>query len=165
MKDDYKYVRIQGRHLVENTLTGKGVFGLCMELIRNETMGKEDADLYMEIDSWFAENLPWPENCKNQESVVCYFKTEIVNEYPEAGITSKVGTPACPNTMTLEGGKYAVYRYAGYPQQTYLAYQSFFFSWLSATGNKVDNRGGFDIYRRIDTDTLYMELDICIPIV
>ena len=78
--ENYKYVRIQGRNLVVNTLTGKGVFGLCMELIRSKTMEQEDADLYMEIDAWFAENLPWPEPCKNQEKVVCYFKTENAEE-------------------------------------------------------------------------------------
>lgn len=78
--EQYKYVRIQGRNLVVNTLTGKGVFGLCMDLIRGKTMEQEDADLYMEIDSWFAENLPWPEQCKRQEKVVCYFKTENADE-------------------------------------------------------------------------------------
>lgn len=81
-----------------------------------------------------------------------------------AGITSKAGTPAGPNTMIIEGGKFAVYHYAGYPQMIYMAYQSFFCNWLAETGNKVDNRGGFDIYRKIDNETLYMELDICIPI-
>lgn len=80
MTEPYKYVRIQGRNLVTNTLTGKGVFGLCMELIRSKKMEQEDADLYMEIDSWFAENLPWPEPCKKQERVVCYFKTENAKE-------------------------------------------------------------------------------------
>ena len=80
MLDNFKYVRIQGRNPVENTLTGIGVFGLCMDLIRNQKMEQEDADLYMEIDAWFAENLPWPEPCKNQESVVCYFKTENAGE-------------------------------------------------------------------------------------
>ena len=80
ISEQYKYVRIQGRNLVVNTLTGKGVFGLCMELIRSKKMDPEDADLYMEIDSWFAENLPWPEQCKRQESVVCYFKTENAGE-------------------------------------------------------------------------------------
>lgn len=80
MTEQYKYVRIQGRNPVINTLTGQGIFGLCMDLIRSQTMEKEDADLYMEIDSWFAENLPWPEQCKRQESVVCYFKTENAGE-------------------------------------------------------------------------------------
>ena len=54
MIERYKYIRIQGRNLVTNTLTGKGIFSLCMELIRNNVMEQEDADLYMEIDSWFS---------------------------------------------------------------------------------------------------------------
>ena len=62
----YKYVRIQGKRLAKNTMYAKGVFSMCMEMIRNEVMEQEDADLYMEIDSWFAENLPWPPQCKNQ---------------------------------------------------------------------------------------------------
>lgn len=76
----YKYMRIQGRNLVANTMTGRGVFSICMEMIRNKVMEQEDADLYMEIDSWFAENLPWPEPCKRQEPVVCFFKTENSEE-------------------------------------------------------------------------------------
>ena len=80
MASKYKYLRIQGRNLVTNTMTGKGVFGLCMELVRNKTMEQEDEDLYMEIDEWFAQNLPWPEPCRNQEPVVCYFKTENAGE-------------------------------------------------------------------------------------
>lgn len=81
-----------------------------------------------------------------------------------AGVTSNAQTPAAPNTMTIQGGKFAVYHYKGYPQMIYSAYQSFFSSWLSDSGNKLDSRGGFDIYRKIDSETLYMELDICIPI-
>lgn len=76
ISEEYKYVRVQGRNLVMNTLTGKGVFGLCMELVRNKVMEQEDEDLFLEIDGWFSENLPWPEPCRKQESVVCYFKTE-----------------------------------------------------------------------------------------
>ena len=80
MERKYKYVRIQGRNLVSNTLTGKGVFGLFMELIRDKVLEQEDADLFLEIDSWFSENLPWPEPCKRQERVICYFKTENASE-------------------------------------------------------------------------------------
>lgn len=87
-----------------------------------------------------------------------------VQKTAAVGITSQADTPTCPNTMTIQGGKYAVYHYKGYPQMIYQAYQSFFLNWLSKTGNKVDNRGGFDIYRHIDLKTMYMELDICIPI-
>lgn len=80
MTENYKYLRIQGRNLVINTLTGKGVFGLCMELIRDKKMEQEDEDLLLEINDWFSDNLPWPEPCRNQERVVCYFKTENAGE-------------------------------------------------------------------------------------
>ena len=76
----FKYVRIQGKELARNTLFGKGVFSMCWQLIQNDTMIEEDADLYREIDDWFAEHLPWPPQCKNQEPVVCWFKTENVDE-------------------------------------------------------------------------------------
>lgn len=80
------------------------------------------------------------------------------------GITSRKGALASPNTMTIPGGKFAVYRYQGYPKLIYKAYQSVFCNWLSKTGCRMDNRMGYDIYHSIDSDTLYMELDICIPI-
>ena len=77
---DFKYVRIQGRELAENTMYAKGVFSMCMQMIQNDVMDAEDKELYLEIDSWFAEELPWPEPCKRQENVVCFFKTENSDE-------------------------------------------------------------------------------------
>ncbi|MBQ7600274.1 MAG: hypothetical protein IJU57_06355 [Clostridia bacterium] len=76
----YKYVRIQGKELAKNTMYAKGVFSMIMKMIRNDEMDEEDRDLYLEIDSWFAENLPWPPPCKRQEPVVCWFKTENSDE-------------------------------------------------------------------------------------
>ena len=73
---DFKYVRIQGRELSENTMVGRGIFSICMEMLRNDEMEQEDADLFKEIDDWFAQTLPWPPQCRNQEKVVCFFKTE-----------------------------------------------------------------------------------------
>ncbi|MBR4556939.1 MAG: hypothetical protein IKO15_05600 [Clostridiales bacterium] len=80
MKLNYKYVRIQGRELAENTMYAKGIFSMCWQLIQNDVMEEEDVGLFKEIDSWFAENLPWPEPCKNREKVVCFFKTENTEE-------------------------------------------------------------------------------------
>lgn len=80
------------------------------------------------------------------------------------GITSKSNAEPLPNTMVIPGGKFAVYRYKGYPEQIYPAYQSIFRNWLSETGNHIDNRIGYDIYYSVDDDTAYMEMDICIPI-
>ena len=76
----FKYVRIQGKELARNTMHAKGVFSMCWQMIQDDTMDEEDADLYREIDSCFAENLPWPEPCKRQEPVVCWFKTENSDE-------------------------------------------------------------------------------------
>ena len=76
----FKYVRIQGRELAENTNYAKGIFSMCWQLIQNNVMDEEDADLFREIDAWFADVLPYPPQCKNQEKVVCFFKTENSQE-------------------------------------------------------------------------------------
>lgn len=76
----YKYVRIQGQELAENTMYAKGIFSMCWQLIQNDVMDEEDAGLFKEIDAWFADELPWPPPCKNREKVVCFFKTENSEE-------------------------------------------------------------------------------------
>lgn len=80
MNIKFKYVRIQGKELARNTMQGKGIFSMCWQLVQNDVMEEEDADLFREIDGWFAENLPWPEPCMRQEPVVCWFKTENSEE-------------------------------------------------------------------------------------
>lgn len=77
---NFKYVRIQGRELAANTMYAKGIFSMCWQMLQNDEMEEEDADLFREIDDWFAHELPWPPPCKNQEKVVCFFKTENVEE-------------------------------------------------------------------------------------
>ena len=80
MPQEFKYVRIQGKELARNTMYAKGVFSMCWQLIQDDAMDEEDAELFKEIDAWFAEHLPWPEPCKNREAVVCWFKTENTDE-------------------------------------------------------------------------------------
>ena len=72
----FKYVRIQGRELASNTRHPAGIFSLCWKLIQDGVMVGGDADLFKEIDSWFAGKLPFPEPCLRGERVICYFKTE-----------------------------------------------------------------------------------------
>ena len=72
----FKYVRVQGKELAANTMTGKGIFSMLNQMVTNGVMDEEDVGLFKEIDSWFAEKLPWPEPCKRQEKVICYFKME-----------------------------------------------------------------------------------------
>ena len=64
---DFKYVRIQGKELAKNTMYAKGIFSMCWQLIQDDVMDPEDADLFREIDGWFADNLPWPPQCKDIE--------------------------------------------------------------------------------------------------
>lgn len=72
----FKYVRIQGKELAANTKTGKGIFSMLNQMVQDKSMEQEDIDLFLEIDSWFAEVLPWPPQCQRQEKVICYFKVE-----------------------------------------------------------------------------------------
>lgn len=76
----FKYVRIQGRELAANTHFAKGIFSMCWQLIQDDVMEEEDANLFREIDTWFSEILPYPPPCKRQEKVICYFKTENSEE-------------------------------------------------------------------------------------
>lgn len=68
------------------------------------------------------------------------------------------------NTCILEGGRFAVYHFKGYPKQIYAAYQSIFNIWFPSTKYEIDDRYGFDIYSNVDCNTMYMEVDLCIPI-
>ena len=65
--------------------------------------------------------------------------------------------------LKVEKDKYAVYHYKGFPQFLFMVYQEVFCRWLSKTGNQLDNRPIFDIYRNIREDG-YMEIDICFPL-
>lgn len=44
-----------------------------------------------------------------------------------------------------------------------MIYQEVFCRWLSRTGNQLDERPIFDIYRQVQEDG-YMEIDICFPL-
>ncbi len=68
------------------------------------------------------------------------------------------------NTYVLKGGKFAVYHFKGFVKQLYTAYQSLFNVWLPNSNCEIDDRYGFDIYRKIDCDSMHMEIDFCIPI-
>ena len=76
MKLDFKYLRIQGKEFAENTMWQKGVFSMCMQMLKDEVMEQEDAELFLELNDWFAHELPWPEPCMRQEKVICWFKVE-----------------------------------------------------------------------------------------
>ena len=68
------------------------------------------------------------------------------------------------NTCIIKGGKFAIYHYKGFAEQIYFAYQTIFNVWLSQSTYSIDERYGFEIYRKVNKSSMYMEIDICIPI-
>ncbi len=50
-KLDYKYLRIQGKNLVRNTMYARGVFSVCMQLLESGKMEQKDADLFKELSN------------------------------------------------------------------------------------------------------------------
>lgn len=68
------------------------------------------------------------------------------------------------NTYTIQGGKFAIYHFKGYMQEIYSTYQSIFNVWIWQSGYCIDERYSFEIYRKVDCTSKYMEIDICIPI-
>lgn len=72
---------------------------------------------------------------------------------------------ALENTAMIQGGKCAVYHFKGHAKHIYAAYQTMFLIWLPETSYEVDtDRSMFDLYHVVDCDTMYMELDICLPV-
>lgn len=77
---NYKYMRIQGRETSYITKYPKGVFSLCWNLIYNKILSENEKELFIEIDTWFKENLPEPEPCVNHEKVITFFKCDSSQE-------------------------------------------------------------------------------------
>ncbi|MDO4328118.1 MAG: AraC family transcriptional regulator [Lachnospiraceae bacterium] len=74
---------------------------------------------------------------------------------------------SCPleNIVRIQGGRCIVYHFKGHAKHIYAAYQTIFLVWLPKTSYEMDaGRSLFDIYHLVDCDTMYMELDICVPI-
>ena len=73
----------------------------------------------------------------------------------------------CPleNTAVIQGGACIVYRFRGHVKYIYGAYQSIFLVWLPRTGYVIDAyKSMFDVYHMVDGETMYMEMDICVPV-
>lgn len=68
------------------------------------------------------------------------------------------------NTTSIEGGKFAVYRFDGLIKDIHENLQGIFNIWLPNSGYKMDERYGLDIYRKIDRENSQVIMDLCIPI-
>lgn len=68
------------------------------------------------------------------------------------------------NVTTIQGGKYAVYRFDGLVQDIFAVFQGLFNVWLADSGYEMDERYGLDIYRTINWKNMQVVMDLCIPI-
>lgn len=68
------------------------------------------------------------------------------------------------NVTTIQGGKFAVYRFEGFVYEIFIAFQGLFKNWLASSGYEMDERYGLDIYREVDRENMYVIMDLCIPI-
>lgn len=68
------------------------------------------------------------------------------------------------NTCIIQGGKFAVYHFKGFANEIYAAYQNMFNVWFPQSHYEIDERYGFEIYHSADCETMYMIMDLCIPI-
>ena len=72
---------------------------------------------------------------------------------------------ALENTTLIKGGKCVVYRFKGHAKQIYGAYQTIFLIYFPRTSYVLDaGRSMFDIYHVADGESLYLEMDICLPV-
>lgn len=121
----------------------------CQFLERYKMFGMEDTR-YIEctIDD---PSITDENHCMYELCQTVSMKHPLLKEHPEI------------MTKCFEGGKYAVYHFKGYPQFMFMVYQNIFCRWLSKTGNRLDDRPVFDIYRKVEING-YMEIDICFPL-
>ena len=68
------------------------------------------------------------------------------------------------NTRIMEGGRFVMYHFKGYFWELFAVHQTLLNVWFPQSGYVLDTRYGFDIYHSVDSDEMYMAMDICIPI-
>lgn len=68
------------------------------------------------------------------------------------------------NTKVIEAGKCAVFPFQGTIEEIFSAAQGLFTIWLPQSEYQMKENYGLNIYRRIDWEAGYVQMDICIPI-
>lgn len=81
-----------------------------------------------------------------------------------AGGLERLGLPPEAAFGTINGGKFAVCPFRGYLSEIAGFHQKLMGIWLPLSGYHIDSRYSYDLYHTVETDTYYMEFDICIPI-
>ena len=68
------------------------------------------------------------------------------------------------NTMVITGVTYAIYPYKGQIEDIFRVMQGFFRIWLPESSYQMREKYGLTIYRKIDWENDYVQLDMCIPV-
>lgn len=68
------------------------------------------------------------------------------------------------NTMVITGGTYAIYPYKGQIEDIFRVMQGYFRIWLPESSYQMREKYGLTIYRKIDWENDYVQLDMCIPV-
>lgn len=69
-----------------------------------------------------------------------------------------------PNVAAIKGGTVAVYPFEEKIADIFCAVQGFFSVWLPNSGYEMAERYGLNIYRKIDLNSDFVVMDVCIPI-
>lgn len=68
------------------------------------------------------------------------------------------------NMTTIKGGRFAVYPFYGQISDIFYSLQGVFRVWLPKSNYKMDERYGFNIYKRMDLAKDFVVMDLYIPI-
>ena len=81
----------------------------------------------------------------------------------DIGMTVEAGC-RLSNVLTIQGGRWLVYPFAGKISDIFETLQGIFSVWLPQSGYKMSRRYGLNIYHHIDRDAHHVVMDLCIPI-
>ncbi len=150
-------------------------FEECNARITAETIPDYDVIYERRIGNYRQLSGDWDGFIRKYQDYIRPDTKFLERTYDDPGVTSPeqclydicMSVPGdCPleNTMRIEGGRCFVYHFKGHAKYIYAAYQTLFLVWLPQTHYELDtSKSLFDIYHKIDCDTMYMELDICLP--
>lgn len=68
------------------------------------------------------------------------------------------------NITTIKGGKFLVYHFEDRVENIFLNFQGLFGVWFPKSGYEIDERHGFEIYRKIHESEMKFTMDFFIPI-
>ncbi|HKM34494.1 MAG TPA: AraC family transcriptional regulator [Lachnospiraceae bacterium] len=67
-------------------------------------------------------------------------------------------------TMTIEGGKFAIYHYKGKIRDIFCSVQGIFSVWLASSEYTMRERYAFNVYPKMDINSDDVIMDLCIPV-